>query len=227
VLPIAEFAEADAVYGYSFVVTNLDVSTPERAAVVEHWYWHRTQVEKQPRRQARRRAAAPAFGYPQVNRAWMWGALLAVSIAGWRHQLTATPGPGGQLAGHGVGEGQAMIATLRHKLIRVPARLIRHAGQLTLRLPPGYHPLAQVLARLRALFHCLSLPSLRPPPVASRPRSPTPSTKSAPPLTGPPWVPRCTGCWLAPVIVNSSSSVWTTSALRFLTACRHPRLAPH
>ena len=36
-----------------------------------------------------------SLGYPQVNRAWMWGALLAVSIAGWTHQLTATPGPAG------------------------------------------------------------------------------------------------------------------------------------
>ncbi len=90
-------------------------------------------------------------GYPQVNRAWMWGALLAVSIAGWTHQLTATPEPDGQLLGHGVRDGQAMIATLRHKLIRVPARLIRHAGGLTLRLPPGYDLLEQVLTRLRAL----------------------------------------------------------------------------
>ncbi|MGH4016913.1 MAG: hypothetical protein ACRDSL_23885 [Pseudonocardiaceae bacterium] len=67
----------------------------------------------------------------------MGGALLAVSIAGWRHQLTATPGPDGQSAGHGVRDGQAMIPTLRHRLIRVPARLIRHTGALTLRLPPG------------------------------------------------------------------------------------------
>ncbi len=81
----------------------------------------------------------------------MWGALLAVNIAGWTHQLTATPGPGGQLLGHGVREGQAMITTLRHRLIRVPARLVRHAGALTLRLPPGHHLLAEVLARLRAL----------------------------------------------------------------------------
>jgi len=44
-----------------------------------------------------------------------------------------------------------MIATLRHRLIRVPARLICHAGALTLRLPPGHHLLAQVLARIRAL----------------------------------------------------------------------------
>ena len=45
VLPIAELAELDAVYGYSFIVTNLDVSTPQQAAAVEHWYRHRTQVE--------------------------------------------------------------------------------------------------------------------------------------------------------------------------------------
>lgn len=90
-------------------------------------------------------------GYPQVNKAWMWGALLAVSIAGWLHQLTATPGPDGTLMGHGVRNGQAMIATLRHKLIRVPARLVRHAGALELRLPLGYPLLEAILARLRAL----------------------------------------------------------------------------
>ncbi len=44
-----------------------------------------------------------------------------------------------------------MIATLRHRLIRVPARLVRHAGALTLRLPPGQHLLAEILARIRAL----------------------------------------------------------------------------
>jgi hypothetical protein len=81
----------------------------------------------------------------------MWGALLAASIAGWLHQLTATPGPRGRLFGHGVRDGQAMIATLRHRLIRVPARLIRHAGTLDLRLPPGHHLLKKILARLRTL----------------------------------------------------------------------------
>ena len=44
-LPITELTELDAVYGYSFIVTNLDVSTPDKAAAVEHWYRHRTQVE--------------------------------------------------------------------------------------------------------------------------------------------------------------------------------------
>jgi hypothetical protein len=99
-LPISELADANAVYGHSFIVTNLDVSTPERAAAVE---------------------------------------------------LTATPAPDGALAGHGVRGGQAMIATLRHRLIRVPARLIHHTGALHLRLPPGQHLLEQILTRLRAL----------------------------------------------------------------------------
>jgi len=151
-LPIAELAEADTVYGYSFIVTNLDVSTPAKAAAVEHWYRHRTAIEN-VFRDAKHGAALRHLpsGYPQVNTAWMWGALLAVSIAGWLHQLTATPGPDGTLAGHGVRDGQAMIATLRHRLIQVPARLIRHAGALDLRLPPGYHLLDEVLARLRTL----------------------------------------------------------------------------
>jgi pimeloyl-ACP methyl ester carboxylesterase len=70
------------------------------------------------------------------------------------HRLTLwvpRPGPDGALLGHGARDGQAMIATLRHRLIRVPARLVRHAGTLTLRLPPGHHLLDEILARIRAL----------------------------------------------------------------------------
>jgi Transposase DDE domain group 1 len=154
-LPIAELVELgelDAIYGYSFILTNLDVSTAERAAAVEHWYRHRTQVEN-IFRDAKHGGALRHLpsGYPEINRAWMWGALLAASIAGWLHHLTATPGRGQRLVGHGVRGGQAMIATLRQRLIRVPARLVRHAGALTLRLPPGHDLLHEVLARIRAL----------------------------------------------------------------------------
>ncbi len=81
----------------------------------------------------------------------MWGALLAASMAGWLHQLAGTAGPDGTLAGHGVRDGKAMIATLRHRLIRIPGRLVHHAGQFTLRPPPRHGLLAEVLARLRAL----------------------------------------------------------------------------
>jgi hypothetical protein len=150
-LPIDELVAADAVYGYSFIVTNLDASTAERAAAVEHWYRHRTSIEN-IFKDAKLGGALRHLpsGYPQINTAWMWGALLAASIAGWLHQLTAVES-NGRLFGHGVRGGQAMIATLRHRLIRVPARLIRHAGLLTLRLPPGHDLLNEVLARIRAL----------------------------------------------------------------------------
>src|SRR3954451_6742626 len=151
-LPLDELAELDAVYGYSFVVTNLDVTSGEKAAEVEHWYRHRTQIENLFR-DAKHGAALRHLpsGHPEVNRAWMWGALLAASLTGWLHQLTARTNPDGRLVGHGVRDGQPMIATLRHRLIRIPARLVRHAGTLALRLPPGYELLDEVLTRIRAL----------------------------------------------------------------------------
>jgi len=151
-LPLDELAATDAVYAYSFIVTNLDVSTGEHAAAVEHWYRHRTSIEN-VFRDAKLGAALRHLpsGYPKVNTAWMWAALLAANIASWLHQLTAVAGPGGRLLGHGVRGGQAMIATLRHRLIRVPARLIRHAHRLQLRLPPEHDLLNEVLTRIRAL----------------------------------------------------------------------------
>jgi Transposase DDE domain group 1 len=175
-LPLEELAEADAVYGYSFILTNHDVSTPARAAAVEHWYRHRTEIEN-IFRDSKHGAALRHLpsGYIEVNTAWMWGALLATTIAGWLHQLIATsptpddpdpkddqdpeddadpyPSTPEPLAGLGVRDGKAMIATLRHRLLCIPGRLIHHAGQLILRLPPGHQLLPVVLARLRALPH--------------------------------------------------------------------------
>ena len=128
-LPIAELEDAGAIYGYSFILTNLDVSTPDKAAAVEHWYRHRTTVEN-IFRDGKHGAALRHLpsGYPRVNMAWMWGALLAASMAAWLHQLT-TPTRGETiLDGHGVRGGKAMIGTLRRRLIAVPARLVHHAG---------------------------------------------------------------------------------------------------
>jgi hypothetical protein len=75
--------------------------------------------------------------------AWMWGALLAATIASWLHQLTAVTAGQDILAGHGIRRGKAMIGTLRQRLIAVPGRLVCHGQQLLLRLPPGCHLLAQ------------------------------------------------------------------------------------
>jgi len=151
-LPFPELACAGPVYAYSFILTNLDVSTPGQAVATEHWYRHRTTVEN-IFRDSKLGAALRHLpsGYPQVNLAWMWGALLAATMAAWLHQLTATALGEDIVHGHGVRGGKAMIATLRWRLIAVPGRLIRHARYLILRLPPGYGLLAEVLARLRAL----------------------------------------------------------------------------
>lgn len=152
-LPLDELAAAEAIYAYSFILTDLDVSTPEQATAAEHWYRHRTSVEN-VFRDGKHGAALCHLpsGYPEINRAWAWGALLAVSIAGWLHQLTSVLAGNGALVGHGVRGGKAMIETLRRRLIAIPARLITHAGRLILR-PPQAHAelLAEIIARIRAL----------------------------------------------------------------------------
>ena len=119
---------------------------------MEHWYRHRTTVEN-IFRDSKHGAALRHLpsGYPQVNLAWMWGALLAATMAAWLHQLTAITAGRDILAGHGIRGGKAMIATLRWRLIAVPGRLTRHARHLILRLPPGHHLLPEILARLREL----------------------------------------------------------------------------
>jgi hypothetical protein len=151
-LPIPELAAASPVCAYSFILTNLDVSSPARAAAAEHWYRHRTSIEN-IFRDSKLGAALRHLpsGYPQVNLAWMWGALIAATMAAWLHQLTSMALGEDIVNGHGVRGGKAMIATLRWRLIAVPGRLIRHARHLTLRRPPGHSLLPEVLARLRAL----------------------------------------------------------------------------
>ena len=151
-LPFPELARQPAVYAYRFILTNLDVTAPSLAAAAEHWYRHRTTVENLFR-DSKLGAALRHLpsGYPRVNLAWMWGALLAAAMAAWLHQLTATALGEDIVHGHGVRGGKAMIATLRWRLIAVPGRLIRHARHLILRLPPGYGLLPEVLSRLRAL----------------------------------------------------------------------------
>ena len=151
-LPLPELAGAGPVYAYSFILTNLDVSSPDKAVAAEHWYRHRTTVEN-IFRDSKLGAALRHLpsGYPQVNMAWMRGALLAATMAAWLHQLTARTAGEDILDGHGVRGGKAMIATLRWRLIAVPGRLVRHARHLILRLPPGHGLLPEVLARLREL----------------------------------------------------------------------------
>ena len=151
-LPIPELEQEPAIYAYSFICTNIDVSTPAKAVACEHWYRHRTSAEN-IFRDSKHGAALRHLpsGDEQVNTAWMWASLIAAAIAAWLHQLTGLIVGGELIEGHGVRGGKAMIATLRRRLIAVPARLVSHGGQLIMRLAPGPCLLPEVLATIRAL----------------------------------------------------------------------------
>src|SRR5207237_9494433 len=78
----------DHVYAYSFIITNLDVSTPAKAVAVEAWHRMRTDIEDRIR-DAKHGAALRHL--PSASRAantiWMWGALLAVNLSAWLQEL--------------------------------------------------------------------------------------------------------------------------------------------
>lgn len=143
-LALALDGDVEQVWAYSFIVTNLDISTPGKAAAVESWYRHRTDIEDRIR-DAKHGAALRHLpsGDPAVNTAWMWGALLAVNLSAWLHELGGLD--------NGNGRGRAHLPRLRRELICLPGRVSRHARRTVLRLPPGDQTLAEVLSRLRAL----------------------------------------------------------------------------
>ena len=163
-LALALDGKIDAVYGYSFFLTDQltgrdvdqlitpdpgagpDITSCEALAMLEWWYRHRTDIEALNRDA---KHGADLFHLPSadrvINTVWMWGALLACAMSAWLQEVTRIDA--------GNGRGRRVIATLRHELICVPARVISHAGRLILRPAPGarHRLLTAVLARLRAL----------------------------------------------------------------------------
>ncbi len=143
-LTLALEGRLEHVYGYSFILTSLDVSDAEKLAEVEWWYRHRTDIEAL-NKDAKLGAALrhlPSANL-RVNTVWMWAALLACAISSWLQEITGID--------HGNGRGRRTVARLRRELINVPARLTRSAGTTWLRLPPGEQLLATVLPILQQL----------------------------------------------------------------------------
>ncbi len=143
-LALALGGKVEHVYGYSFILTNLDVATDEDLAMLEWWYRHRTDIEAL-NRDAEHGAALrhlPSADHT-VNTVWMWAALLACAITAWLQELTGIDA--------GNGRGRRTLTRLRRELITTPARITRRAGAILLRLPPGDQLLATVLPRLRRL----------------------------------------------------------------------------
>jgi hypothetical protein len=143
-LALALDGHADHVHAYSFIATNLPTATTEQVAALEAWHRERTDIEDRIR-DAKHGAALRHMpsGHHEVNMVWMWGALLAVNLSAWLHELAGLD--------NGQGRGRAHIGRLRRELVNLPGRVIHHARRTTLRLPPGHQILNEVLAKLRAL----------------------------------------------------------------------------
>src|SRR5664280_902227 len=131
---------------YSFILTNLDVSTPAKLVEVEHCYRHRTDIEAL-NKDAKHGAALRHLpsGDRTVNTVWMWAALLACAISNWIQEITGID--------DGRGRARRTLARIRREVINIPARLTRSARRFVLRPPPGTRArlLEHVLTTLQAL----------------------------------------------------------------------------
>lgn len=148
-LALALEGTATHAYAVSFIVTNIPANdrpshtagSAETILEVEAWFRKRTDIEDRIR-EAKLGAALRKLpsGDQAVNTVWMWAALLAGNLSTLLQALTGIDQ-----------QGRAHAARLRHELLCVPARLVRHQRRLILRLPPGDHLLPVVLTRIREL----------------------------------------------------------------------------
>lgn len=150
-LALALEGTATHAYAVSFIATNIpanDRSTNDRPAndrptndrpgqsagnaesilEVEAWFRRRNDIEDRIR-EAKLGAALRHLpsGHHTVNTVWMWAALLAGNLPTPLQALT------------GIDEhGRAHAARLRHELLCVPARLVRHGRSLTRQPRPNH-----------------------------------------------------------------------------------------
>jgi len=143
-LALALGGDADHVWAVSFIVTNIPADHGDYVGL-EAWFRNRTAIEE------RFREVKHGGGLNHlpsadagVNSVWVWAGLLAGALSVMLQSLTG-------LDRQAHAPGRMRIATLRHRLLTIPGRLIRHARGLILRLPPGHQVLPAALARLRAL----------------------------------------------------------------------------
>ena len=111
-------------YAVSFIVTNIPThdnqDKGQTVVDVEAWFRRRTDIENRIR-EAKLGAGLRHLpsGHQTVNTVWMWAALLAGNLSVLLQALTRIDD-----------NGRAHAARLRHELLCVPARLIRHGRTL-------------------------------------------------------------------------------------------------
>lgn len=126
--------QASEVYGYSFLLTDIDDQT---AVWVEHFHRHRAQIEERLKDaklgQALRRMPCAD---QNANRTWMAACLLALNLTALICDLC--PAAGASRKAPADAPLRRTAKTLRRLLFRVPARVSSSARQTILRLPAGY-----------------------------------------------------------------------------------------
>jgi len=136
-LRLALGGQLDQLLSYSVAVTN----TGDDPVSLEAWFRERAQTQERINHSRLGMALRHLpSGSAEVNAVWMWAALAALNCSAWPQAL----------AGIDTG-GRAHGKRLRRELTGVPGRLVRHAGQLTVRVAPRYAYLGQARQRLAAL----------------------------------------------------------------------------
>ena len=120
--------EADVVYGYSFILTDLEGP----AARVEHHHRDRAQIEERIK-DAKLGVSLRRLPLSDLdaNRVWLACSALALNLLALLNDLMFGPEPPGHLPR------RRQAKFVRRMLLCVPARVIHHARQIILRLPAG------------------------------------------------------------------------------------------
>lgn len=141
--------ELDTVYGYSFILTDLD----GEAAGVERHHRERAQIEERIKDHklgvCLRRLP---FSDLDANRVWLHASALALNLLCLLSDLLYGTDPPGHLPR------RRQAKWLRRLLLCVPARVIHHARRITLRLPAGL-PSAEAFACAYTTARGLSPPA--------------------------------------------------------------------
>jgi Transposase DDE domain group 1 len=142
--------EADTVYGYSFILCDL----PGDTAMVERHHRERAQIEERIKDQklgvSLRRLPLSDL---DANRFWLHCTALALNLLALLNDLMFGPEPPGHLPR------RRQAKFVRRMLLCVPARVIHHARQITLRLPAALLS-AEAFARAYHVARGLAPPAL-------------------------------------------------------------------
>jgi hypothetical protein len=142
--------EADVVYGYSFILTDLAGD----AATVEHHHRDRAQIEERIK-DAKLGVSLRRLPLSDLdaNRVWLHCSTLALNLLALLNDLMFGTDPPGHLPR------RRQAKFVRRMLLCVPARVIHHARRIILRLPAGL-PSAPAFQAAYAAARGLSRPAV-------------------------------------------------------------------